>query len=71
MGIFMMFHCPEIRQELASGILRDDEHVHPTRRILEVRCLECGGTHLLDMTGSRSVYSDSLCMPMPNPARKS
>jgi hypothetical protein len=71
MGIFMMFQCPETGDDLASGILREDERVHPSRRILEVRCLECEGIHFLDTTASQSVYSDNLDLPRPNPVRRS
>ena len=71
MGIFMMVQSPETGVDRASVILRVDSRVHPSRRILEVRCLECEGIHFLDTTASQSVYSDSLDLPRPNPVRRS
>jgi hypothetical protein len=71
MGIFTMFRCPETGEDLASGILRDDESKRSSRRILEVRCLECEGIHFLDTTGSRSIYADTPYVVVSRPVRRS
>ena len=49
MGIIVTFQSPETGHDIASGIVRDDKDAQPSNGKLEVRCHECGHTHVWDV----------------------
>ena len=64
----MVFQCPETGHEISSGIVREDQGLQPPIGKLQVRCLECGRTHVWETAEARFAYTD-FDERLPVPAR--
>lgn len=58
MGIVMVFKCPETGHEVSSGVVLERDNLELPRGRVEVRCMECGRTHVWETGQARFAYTN-------------